>query len=226
MLGSPAARYCRTFCPSGSGRSGRLHGDVPPAEHRRDVVDVAEELDAVLDAELGGANPKLVFERLVAEGRAAGQLEPLVAVGERLGEGLEQQQLPLPGIDPGEHPDPQRSARRLGAGACTSRRRPEALGITAVTASARRNGRAESRVACEFATTPSARGSATRDIIANPKRPRESASTKSRRWTTNGTRDDRAASAPYAADRAVFASMTSAVRKPGSIRVATVWTAS
>ncbi len=67
------------------------------------------------DAELGGASPKLVFESLVAERRAAGQLEPRVTVGERVGEGLEQQQLTLPGIDAGEHSDPQRSARLLGA---------------------------------------------------------------------------------------------------------------
>ena len=50
----------------------------------------------------------------MAERRTAGQLEPLVAIWERVREGLEQKQLSLPGIEPREHSDAQRRARLVG----------------------------------------------------------------------------------------------------------------
>ena len=73
---------------------------------------------------------------------------------------------------------------------------PDALMITAVAVRSRRNGRAESSVFSVSETTPSARRSATRDIIQNPNPPSASESTMSRRCTTKGTRDVQAASAP------------------------------
>ncbi len=67
-------------------------------------------------------------------------------------------------------------------------RSPDALGMTAVTASARRKGIVESNVARVSATTPSARGSTTLVMMSAPTRPSAAASAMSRRCTTNGMR--------------------------------------
>ena len=76
----------------------------------------------------------------------ARQLQPCVGVAERRRESLEQETLALPGIDPRQHSDVG-SGPAAAAGA-PRKANPDALGITAVTASARKYGAAESRVAC------------------------------------------------------------------------------
>lgn len=68
---------------------------------------MAEEADAVGDSELHRAGAQLVGERLMLEQRRSGELQFGVTSGKRRGEGFQQRQLPLPRVQPGQHPDPQ-----------------------------------------------------------------------------------------------------------------------
>ena len=69
----------------------------------------------------------------------AGELEALVAIGEGIGEGIEKQQLSLPDIPLRQTYSPSTGPRnRRRRFPPDERTRPEALGMTAVTASERR----------------------------------------------------------------------------------------
>ena len=158
---------------------------------------MSEEVDPAGHAELLGPATEPGEVLLVAERRVTGELQAHVARAERPRERLEEQVLALPRVDAREHAD-RADRRRLHVtdGAAAPTRRPDALGITSAGTPGRRYARADSSVARELAMTPSARGSTTRTMSAHPARPSDSGSTRSRRCTTSGFRDQRTASAP------------------------------
>jgi hypothetical protein len=75
---------------------------------------VTEEVDLVGDSEFGSPSAQLAKEAVVPERRGPRELEPGVASGEGVGEGVEQQPLSLPWVDAGEHADAEPARRSWG----------------------------------------------------------------------------------------------------------------